>query len=635
MQREERVFASVLVIALLASAAAVILAPTPARTIGRSGQLSSFLTYDQLTISIAKSGTSSYANDFRSVTLTSAFPSAGLALVSGASSAPSFTTTNIQVQGVDEPDIVKTDGTYMYVVSGRTVSIVLAYPPEKAGTVQTLKFDSDVQGILISSGRLVVIGNGLVNYSRYGYVQTADVFLYDVANASEPSLIRHLSVNGTYVDARLNGGYVYAILQQPTEVWSNGTTTVVPATLRDGKTTQTIAPSAVYYSTGSLVPFSMYTIILSLSVTDGSHTQNAVLTGWGSTIYASTTNVYLAFPDRVAYPVYFGAPTGIRAVPGGISILPFWWGGWGSNTTIFRIAYSDGTTQVASEGTVPGTILNQFSLDENNGYLRVATTSNSMLGNQTWVRVNNVYVLNSEMSVVGSLEGLGPNENIYSARFVGDFGYMVTYERIDPLFTISLSDPAHPAVLNALELTGFSDYLHPLGNGYLLGVGKQTIPAPAEQGYVLYQGMKLSLFHVASDGSSTEVSRVLIGDRGSDSPVSYDHRAFVYDPATGLVALPITVAKVDNSSYQDGAPYWAYGTPVWQGAYLFNFSTGGGFQFIGRITQIANGTSVQDSTDFYVNRIVLIGGYVYTLSNRMLLITDFSTLADIGKVKLP
>ena len=636
MKREDRVFASVMLLALLTTASVVVLAPAPARTVGSSGKLSSFTTFDQMLNAISRNGQSGFQNLYRSEVFATFAPSAAHALTDGASTAPSFTTTNIQVQGVDEPDVVKTDGTYMYLVSGRSVSVILAYPPEKAHIVQSLKFDGQVRGVLISPGRLVVIEEGQLNASKWGYVQTASLFLYDVTDVSAPSLMKVISVNGTYVDARLSGGFVYAIVQQPTEQWANGNSTVTPPAVRDGKVTENIPPASVFYSTNSMIPFSMYTIVLSLSVADGSHSQRAILTGWGSTVYASNSNVYLAFPDRMAYPIYFAMPVGIRAVPAGApALLPFWWGGWGTNTTIFRIAYSNGTTQVASEGTVPGTILNQFSLDEHNGNLRVATTSNSRMANQTWVRVNNVYVLNQEMSVVGALEGLAPNENIYSVRFLGDAGYVVTYKQIDPLFAISLSDPAHPTVLSSLELTGFSDYLHPLGNGFLLGVGKQTIPAPAEEGYVLYQGMKLSLFHVASSGSSTEVSRIVIGDRGSDSPVSYDHKAFVYDPKTGLVALPIVVAQIDPRAYPGEIPFWAYGTPVWQGAYLFNFSVSGGFHEIGRITQVPEGTPVQEGSEFYINRLAVIGGYLYTLSDMQLLVTDLASLDSVAKVKLP
>ncbi len=634
MKREDKVFASVLVMVLLVTAAIVALAPVPQRQIGKSGQLASFQSNDQMMNFITQSGSSNSQTYYRSIYSFAPEAASSLAVVT---SAPTFTTTNVQVQGIDEPDFVKTDGTYMYVVSGKTVSIILAYPPESATTVTYMKFDGDVMGIFLAPQRLVVIQSAQVNNSKYGYyTQQESLMLYNTANVSSPVLMRDVSVVGSYINARLSGGYVYAIFQQPTQTYENGTAVVASPTVFDGKTVDAIDASSVFYSTSSGVPFSMYTILLSLKVTDGSHTQTAILTGWGSTIYASNSNVYLAFPDRQIYALGLGvAVGGIRAVPGAPSLLPFWWGGWGTNTTIFRVAYSNGSTQVAAEGTVPGTILNQFSLDEFNGYLRVATTTNAMLVNQTWAQVNNVYVLDQGMKVVGSLEGLGVNERIYSARFMGDIGYMVTFERIDPLFAISFANPTHPVVLSSLELTGFSDYLHPIGNGYLIGVGKNTIPAPAEAGYVLYQGMKASLFHVASDGSSREVSKVLIGDRGSDSPVSTDHRAFVYDQATGLMALPILVTSLDNSSSGGQIPNFNYGTPVFQGAYVFNVSESDGFHLVARITQVPNGLSVQDAFDYYIYRVVLAGGYVYTVSDRAVVVTNLSTLGTVATVKLP
>ena len=638
MKREDKVFASVLVLVLLVTAGMVTLVPAPARQIGQSGQLASFQTYDQMKNFIAQSSNIGY---FRTTAYTATFssfaPAAAGALEVGVTSAPSFTTTNVQVQGIDEPDFVKTDGTYMYVARGSTVSVIRAYPPQNASLVDTLRFDTEVQGIFISPGRLIVITSGFANGSKLAYVQTTSLQMFDVSDVSAPALIKSISVSGSFIDARLTDGYVYAIFQQPTEFLADGNASVVAPVVVDGKVSEAIQPSSVFYSTSSGVPFSMYTIILSMKVSDGSHTQNAVLTGWGSTVYASNSNVYLAFPDRSVYPLALGvAVGGIRTVPlGAPRLLPFWWGGWGSNTTIFRIAYSNGNTGVAAEGTVPGTILNQFSLDEYNGYLRVATTSNSRLANQSWVQVNNVYVLDQDLKVSGALEGLAPNEKVYSVRFLGEVGYVVTYERIDPLFAISFANPTHPTVLSALVLTGFSDYLHPLGNGYLLGVGKQTLPAPSESGYVLYEGMKLSLFHVSANGTSTEVARVLIGDRGSDSPVSTDHRAFVYLSSTGLVALPILVAQVKDNSSAGGFPSFEYGTPVFQGAYLFNFSAAGGFDPIGRITQVPSSLAVQDAGDYYINRIVVIGGYAYTVSGRAVVATDLLTLTNVGAVKLP
>lgn len=353
------------------------------------------------------------------------------------------------------------------------------------------------------------------------------------------------------------------------------------------------------------------------------------MTGWGSTVYASNSNIYLAFPDFYAYPM-MGV---MRPAAGTTFGAPIFWRGFGGNTTVFRIALmGSGQTQVQAEGMIPGTILNQFSIDEHNGYLRVATTSYGQLANQTSVQVNSVYVLDQGMKVVGAVENMAPTERIYSVRFLGDIGYVVTYERIDPLFAISFSDPTHPVILSSLELTGFSDYLQPIGNSLLLGVGKQTIPAPQEQGYVIYLGVKLSLFHVSPDGNSTVVANMTIGDRGSDTPVSSDHHAFVYDAQDGIVAFPILVAKVANGT-SSGATFPSYGNPVYQGAFFFNVSQTG-VKLIGSVTQVPEGSSIGQSQDFYINRIVIIGDYVYTISNRMVMVSNLSDLSFVGTVEL-
>jgi uncharacterized secreted protein with C-terminal beta-propeller domain len=554
-------------------------------------------------------------------------------LVAAASSSvtPSFTSTNIQVEGVDEPDSVKTNGAYLYVASGSTVSVILAYPPDKNAITTQLGYAGQVLGLFLAQNRLVVIEDAQ-NYPNGTYLRRVSLHLYDVSNSSRPSLIKTIAVDGVYVNSRLTNGYVYAILQQQTELPdARGNMSFTPPSVVDGKVTQTIQPLDVHYNPNSTAPFSVYTIILSMSVVDGSHSENVVLTGWGSTIYSSTSNIYLTSPE-MSIPIMRGAmaPSGA----GDMAVFrPIWWRP-DTNTTIFRISFSGGQTQVAAEGTISGGILNQFSLDEYQGYLRVATTSYRQLLNQSGVQVNNIYVLDQSLRVVGALEGLAPKEKIYSVRFLGDIGYVVTFEQIDPLFAISFSDPTHPVVLSALKLTGFSDYLHPLGNGYLVGVGKQTVPAPNEVGYVLYQGLKLSLFHVYDNGSSNEVARYLIGDRGSDSPVLHDQRAFVYDAEKGIMALPFLVTQVNDSSNGGSSSPYAYGAPVWQGAYLFKVSTRSGFQPIGRITQIPRGGSVDGSPDYYINRIVIIGDYVYTISNRTVLINDLSSLTQVAAIQL-
>lgn len=628
MQRRDKAFLSLLLLTVLVLAAFVAITPYPQRQIGLSGSLRSFGSYDQMK-SFASQNGGRYQNGI--VTYLPEFTSIR-GSIDSLSASTSYTTTNIQVEGVDEADLVKTDGTHLYVASNNTVSVINASPPNATSLVAKLRYDGTVLGLYITEGRLVVLETGqrVVNGTYVWYSPVVNFMLYDDTNASAPALLRTISLNGTYVDSRLANGFVYAVVQQPAYVYvPGGNSSFVAPTVTDGKTTTMIDPANVYYSPISTSSFGQYTIILSLSVTDGSHNQEAVMTGWGSTVYASNSNIYLAFPDFYAYPLMSMMRLGTGTVFG----APIFWRGFGGNTTIFRVALTgSGQTQVQSEGMIPGTVLNQFSIDEYNGYLRVATTGYRQLANQSSVQVNNVYVLDQSMKVVGGIENLAPTERIYSVRFLGEVGYVVTYERIDPLFAISFSDPTHPVVLSALELTGFSDYLHPIGNDLLLGVGKQTIPAPQEQGYVIYLGVKLSLFHVSPNGSSTVVASMTIGDRGSDTPVSSDHHAFVYDAQHGIVAFPILVAKAAiNASGTN--PVFSYGTPVYQGAFFFNV-TQTGIKLIGSVTQLPSGAPVDQSSDFYINRVVIIGDYAYTISNRQVMVNSLSDLSFVGAIKL-
>jgi uncharacterized secreted protein with C-terminal beta-propeller domain len=266
-------------------------------------------------------------------------------------------------------------------------------------------------------------------------------------------------------------------------------------------------------------------------------------------------------------------------------------------------------------------------MDEHRGFFRIATTSFG--GNQP---SNNLYVLDSKLNIVGSLEGFAQDEKIYSVRFMGDRAYVVTFYRVDPLFAISLDDSKHPTILSQLTMPGFSDYLHPTGDGLLIGVGKNSTLVPEGGGtFTLYQGLKISLFRIESSGNNTEVSRVFVGDRGSDSPVLSDHKAFLYDPTTKMMGLPILVAKLDK--FTPGSNRWDSGTPVWQGAVFYNVSSGG-FSLIGNVTQIPHGQAVDANQDLFVNRIILIGNFVYTISDRMILVSALPSLQTVAEIPL-
>ena len=239
------------------------------------------------------------------------------------------------------------------------------------------------------------------------------------------------------------------------------------------------------------------------------------------------------------------------------------------------------------------------------------------------------------MSQVSALQNIAPGENIYAVRFVGDMGYVVTFEQIDPLFAISFKDPANPVIVSALKVTGYSDYLQPLPGGYLIGVGKDTLQS-SEGNFSWYLGLKLSLFHVFDNGSSTQVSKYLIGDRGTDSPVLTDHLAFTFDPSTNITVIPVLLAQVSgNQSYSPNSPP-PFGDYVWQGAYVFKV-TSEGFTLLGRVSQYTNFGNYGDAPNdnLQIERSVIIGNFLYTISQGEVMISDLSSFSTLGTIQLP
>ena len=560
---------------------------------------------------------------------------------------PSFTGTNVQVQGVDEPDIVKTDGAHLFVATNSTstlppttgvtvvnpypgsnptsgsVTIMNAYPASSAAVLSTVTIpDASILGIEIAQNRLMVIDERYSNASYVGLV------LYDTTNLAVPKLIGNVTVAGNYVAARLAQGYLYAIIQQPSYKFdSQGNATGVMPSIITQNANTTLEPSSVYYTPNN-AQISAYTMVVSVNMTTGAQSTLSVLTGPSSTVYVSTSNIYVVYSNFRVYENADDIPG--DAFTGGV-ISPVV---QQSNSTIFRAAYLNGTVAVQAVGSVPGNVLNQFSMNEYNGYFMVATSRfASIAGNAT--RSDDVYVLNQNMTQVSALQNIAPGENLYAVRFVGDMGYVVTFEQVDPLFVISFADVTHPVILSALKVNGYSDYLQQLFPGYLVGVGKNTVAA-SNGDFAYYLGLKLSLFHIASDGTSTDVQDYLIGDRGTDSPVLTNHLAFTWDSANNETVIPVLLYKVSGTQPTQTGGIPPYGNPVWQGAYVLKVTTSG-FTMLGNVTQYPASQNFGDSANnnLQIERTVIIGNNLYTISASEVMVSDLSSFATLATVALP
>jgi uncharacterized secreted protein with C-terminal beta-propeller domain len=299
-------------------------------------------------------------------------------------------------------------------------------------------------------------------------------------------------------------------------------------------------------------------------------------------------------------------------------------------TIIHKITIASGKIEYKSQGEVPGRVLNQFSMDEYQGYFRIATTTGHVSRIGSGSAKNHVYVLDEGLDIVGRLEGIAPGERIYSARFMGSKAYLVTFKKVDPLFVIDLSDSRNPKVLGELKIPGYSDYLHPYDEMHLIGVGKETEDAGS---FAWFQGVKIALFDVSDPENPQEISKYVIGERGTDSYALRDHRAFLFSKSKNLLVIPVSVVENRKSS-------WWHAWISWQGAYVFEVSLDDGFVLKGGVTHYEDNDETWDDYSYYsdpdrsVKRSLYIDDVLYTISSGLVKMNKLDDLSEINEVKL-
>ena len=516
-----------------------------------------------------------------------------------------FSSTNVQVAGVDEQDTVKTDGTYLYLASYNNVSIVRAIPPNDMKIISVIEAASligaDAQntsvyidGIYLDQGKLIVI------FSAYSWapiavsqespdvaVRIVDsmprtiVAVVDISDPSNPTLQSSFGVTGYSLTSRMTGGVVYMVTQQ--YIWYYAEDYYLPRVYSENGSTE-VSVGDVHYDPNSSVANS-YVNILAIDVGSLQSSVMSIIAGYSSTIYMSTDHLYLTFQKWSGDIVMLDG-----------SVAPV-----DSNTaltTIYRISVDGLLMNTTGKGDVTGWLLNQFSMDEKGLYLRVATTTD-------WSNSKNaVYVLDDQLDVVGALEGLAPGERIFSARFLDDTLYLVTFRQIDPLFVVDLTDPTDPKVVGQLEMPGFSSYLHPIDATHVLGIGSEA------------SNLKIALYDVGDPANPVEVDKYVFNADWSYSAAQYDHKAVLYDPDRGLLVLPVTMTW-----YTTVDPY-NYTYETWNGFYVFTVSATAGLAVKGTVAH-----------DDYAQRSAYIGDYLYTISTSMVKANSLIDLSELGSLQ--
>jgi uncharacterized secreted protein with C-terminal beta-propeller domain len=553
--------------------------------------------------------------------------------------APSdFTETNVQEVGVDEPDIVKTDGRHIYTVHNSSLVILKSWPAEETDIIGRFDFGevseanyyrSVYPSSLFLRGDRVAVFSHVYEYGRrtssgaptpdgedrgdWGEVDYNNTFygtrinILDVSDRTAPRLEHQLDIEGWMVSARMIDGKVYLVsnseMRVPVNIWDytwgeheglpaqdwNADEArqnalreqarpvlreLIAAQMADVDIVETmprrrignangeiIATASLYDCTDLYLPQQVAQMgllnISSFTLDDKTLIDSTGLMANGWLIYASKDNLYVSMTSR-----------------------SWWWWGWGNNKNEshihkFGLPAGNARPQYAASGRVDGWLLNQFSMSEHNGYLRVATTDNQW----SWDEAsgegqdsggNHMIVLKQVEGLLeetGSVRDLAPTERIYSARMMGDKGYMVTFRETDPLYTFDLSDPYDPKMLGELKIEGYSSYMHPMGENHLLAIGMDG----DERGVM--SGVHLQVFDVSDMANPTRTHHHVISSEpwSSGSEALWNHHAFTYHAGHKVLAVPMTI-------------YSRNGEDTFTGLMVFQADAENGFTEIGRVS---------------------------------------------------
>lgn len=410
-----------------------------------------------------------------------------------------YSKTNLQELGVDEADVLKTDGKYLYVLKATGKVLLIRAQRENLeieGSIELLALNETFRDMYVDGDILNVIAEGAKTEMQqdeededYYAVDTQNytkLYTYDISDRAQPKLSGTVEQQGYYATSRKNGDYLYLFTQySPMLKSASDIDGYVPA-----------VNGARLESTDVYLPeyrnSSEYLVISSINnqKPDEILDKKAIVSA-AENFYVSQENIYIANMN---------------------------WNGKETMTQLLKFHYEDGSISAVATGDLKGYLNDTFSMNEYKGYLRIVLTDNS---GET--QRNALYVMNDSLEVTGSIQDIAEGEDIRSARFMGDTGYFVTFRNMDPLFSVDLSDPQNPKLLGELKITGFSSYLHFYGENLLLGVGDEVDPETGA-----YLGIKLSMFDISNPADVKEVHKYVLKDV-YDCSLLYNYKDVMID----------------------------------------------------------------------------------------------------------
>ena len=604
----------------------------------------------------------------------------------GGNDSPNYSTTNIQVENVDEPDYLKNDSKYVYIVSDNTLSIIDAYPAETAQLVLKIGLDikpERIENMFLNGDRLVVFYNTqseeeiIAQYDfvpRRSYSTVTHAVIIDVSEKKIPVIVKDYTIDGYYRDARMINDYVYFVTNSNLDYQSPR----LPGIFEGA--TRVLTSDAYYFDNADQL--SNFNTLTAIDIFEDTVHSETYLSGYSGTFYVSENNFYLTYQRNVPFGFYENVAqnrffdvivpllpeeiqNGISGIRDDSSISQSVQ--WTEISELMQAAYSkmqdddkrrlfeeiraavaqyDARIQMdvqrtiihkisidkddidyVAMGSVPGRLLNQFSMDENSDRFRVATTTEYYTEQQGFVRSNAVYVLDEKLSIVGELDKIALDESIFSARFIADRLYLVTFQQIDPFFVIDLSEDT-PKILGELKIPGFSNYLHPYDEEHIIGIGRDTKEVGSNRVETL--GIKIALFNVSDVSDPKVADEVIIGGKRADSMALYNHKAFFFEKSSGILSIPVTGYQEELDKIADDGGISDSG--YWNGFYVFSLDRADGFSLKGTVPHFDQ--RGEKYYDYRGGRTFYIEDVLYTASDRYLKMSDLDDLKEINSIKL-
>lgn len=530
-----------------------------------------------------------------------------------ANSMTDYSKTNIQTEGVDEGDIVKTDGKYIYFVNDKGLTIIDSNPltMKKVFELKNKNYGKLIRDIFLDKNKLIIISDVLQkNIGHRTFIET-----YDISDIKNLKLINENNVNGEYNQSRKKGERLYVITNDHyhSDTLYNEMRQY-PIDLNDLYELSNkfkLVSEGVNLEKVIYMPFTAHislTVINSIPLYPDEATDKIIFTGDPGQLYMSNDNIYTTSKQ---YAFNVDKRT--------------------TDTEIRKFAIEDKQFRYVGKIKVEGKLLNQFSMGEENGVLFVAHSKPPMDKKD---RENIISSFNENMKKISSLRGIAPKEKIYSARFVDGKAYIVTFRMIDPLFVVDIKNPSMMKILGQLKIPGYSNYLHPYSEKYLIGFGYNV--GQDIYGSDIRLGYKISLFDVSDYSKPKELSVVNIGEEGSYSYLGNNHKMLMFDSKRNIFALPIFEVSSKKERYYNH-DYTKY--DYFYGVFVIQLSNEK-LKIKGKISHSDSKNAGELANEYNKNsrqkiqRIVQIGDNIYTLSHSMLKVNDINTMEELKTLKL-